>query len=221
MEEFDVKVQAPRLIMRRRAEDSSVAVAEDGHHLLRATMKDGSKWVVDLSGAQHGQHQPVLRAKDYKREYIEKVVHRREYGSIYDHAGMVVNERDPKIGSKAARAFLENVDYQEDELAEWQHRNSVTIRDILLADDQTYQNLKNSLVSHVATAAREYVKLARKDPTSKAKRIIVTNTNAEDVSEEEKGRQERKRARKLVKMHPHERKRLQDLEARGDPYWLY
>lgn len=71
-------------------------------------------------------------------------------------------------------------------------------------------------MEHLATAAREYHKYAiRKDPTTAAKPIPDPSTADENLSEEDRGRMERKRARRLAQMCPEVRESWLRAEATG------
>lgn len=110
-------------------------------------------------------------------------------------------------------SLTHNLDHQEDELEEWLFFH-VPVNTIISANAAEFQNLKNMLVTHLGTAAREYVKFARGDSTSTAK-PIVTFKNPKELSEEDRGRMERKKARQLARMSPETRERLRRAEAEG------
>jgi hypothetical protein len=178
-------------------------------------MKDGSKWAVDLAGAQHGQRKPILRYADYKRDYIAKITGRRPYGASAEHPARPILKRNPKTSIRAATPLLDNMEYQIDELEEWIFHN-MAVSKILEANDTQYQALKKSLVDCLATAALEHVKLACLNPTSKAKPIVVIDRlegPGVAMSEEDRGRMERKRLRRLAEMDPSGREMFEDVKS--------
>lgn len=214
-EELDIEVQDSRILVRRQLDSPLSPLSnERSHHIILVTLKDGSKWVVDLAGAQHGQRQPVMRYNDYKRNYIAKITARCPYGTNHQHPEYPICKRNPKTGIIASIPLRENVDYQIDELEEWIFRN-VTIDKILEADPAEYQTFKKSLVECLATAADEHVKLHCQDPTSKAKPIVVTDTPKPSMSKEDRERMERKRARKLAEMDSSMREIFESAKAKG------
>lgn len=122
--------------------------------------------------------------------------------------------RHAQDGLLVAFQLLENLKYQFDELEEWEFFH-VTVIEVLKAKTAEYQRLKNELVDHVATAAREYVKLAKKDPTSKAKPMYLTNITAQNLSKEDKEKFDRQTARKVAKMDLERRKMIEEQKAKG------
>jgi hypothetical protein len=217
IEEVDIEMQHSRILTRRQLENAPhpPLVGERSHHIILVTLKDGSKWAVDLAGAQHGQRKPVLRYADYKRDYIAKITGRRPYGTNAMHPERPILKRNPKTSILAVTPLLDNMTYQIDELEEWIFHN-MAVNKILEANDRRYQALKKSLVECLATAALEYVKLECHEPTSKAKPIYVTDSSGVTMSEEDKGRMERKRLRKLAEMDPSMREMFESAKAKGN-----
>lgn len=193
--------------------DPSTAVSDNVHHILRVTLRDNSTWAVDLAGAQHGQHKPVLPFSDYDEVYIAKILETRPFGASQGRTDIPVNMRNPG-NMFLALSLVENTSHQADELFEWEHHH-VTVQDLLKAKNDVYLPLKAQLTSHLATQAREYVKFAANDPTSKARLITVSDVGVENMSGEDKGRMERKKARRLASLDPKTRSLFEEQEANG------
>lgn len=201
---------------RHLANDPLTGTHDAGHFVLRITLKDNSVWAVDLAGAQHGQRKPVLPFDDYDRDYIAKILNVRPFGEGAKRPRDFIFRRHP--GNEIlAMVLTENQDYQIDELAEWEYHNT-TVQEVLKAKTDDFQKLKQELVDHLAMAAREYVKLAMRDSTSKAKLIIVKHQGVENMSAEDKGRMERKRARKLAGMPADVRELYEKSKAGGSDF---
>lgn len=113
-----------------------------------------------------------------------------------------------------AMQLEESFSHQRDELAEWVYHH-VTIPELLKSKREEYLSLKTQLVAHLATQAREYVKLTQGDPSSTAKLIVVKNHGVEDMSDEDKGRMERKRIRMLAGMDDETQRQWLEQEANG------
>ena len=197
------------LTYRHHANDPSTAVADTFHH----TLKDKTVWAVDVAGARHAQHNPVVPFANYERDSIAKVLDTRPFGTNARDIQVPVLARNPG-GMMLAMQLEENLDYQIDELAEWEHHH-ITVPELLETKRKGFLTLKTQLVEHLATQAREYVKLAQSDPSSTAKLILVRSHGIEDMSEEDKGRMEKKRARRLAGMDVEIRKQWLEQEAEG------
>lgn len=218
IEEVDVRIFESRVLIRYYPKGTASAASNNLHHVLCVTLKDGTAWVVDPAGAQHGQLKPVLAFADYSRDYIAKVLDRRPYGANERTPEKFVYERHARNGAANMMiAFLldQSLEYVADELAEWQSA-LVSAADIVKAKTADYQRLKSLLVAHLAEAAREYIKFANRDPTSTAKPIVVCDTTLEGLSPAEKARAERKKARHLASMTPSERATLEEAAAEGN-----
>lgn len=210
------------LIHHHHLPDRSMVVRDPIHHVLRVTLKDASVWVIDLTGAQYGQHRSVLSFDDYKRDYVAEVVTSRPF---YDRRQLYQDyhvQRYPMPQGASQDSVLshwQNLIYQEDELAEWEF-HQIAVNDLLKAKDEEYQKLRSELVNHLATAAREYVKRERKDPSSTAKPIMVTNFGHDKLTEEERDRMERKKLRKFAAMGPVKRAHYQALLASDEKDYM-
>jgi hypothetical protein len=155
-------------------------------------------WAVDLAGAQHDQHIPVVSFAEYVKVYVAEIVETRPFGTNAKNVKAPVTAQNPS--HSAVATDLENIlDHSVDELTEWEHHN-VTVQALLKAQGEAYQFLKAKLVKHLVRETREYVKLTQNDSTSRAKPIVVTNHELENMSDEGKARMERKKARMIAGM---------------------
>jgi hypothetical protein len=198
---------------RHHSSDPSTAASDAVHHILRVTLKDKTVWAVDAAGAQHAQHNPVVPFANYQRDSIAKILDTRPFGTNARNIHVPVLARNPG-GLMLAMQLEENLGHQIDELAEWEHHH-VTVPELLKTKREGYLALKKQLVEHLGTQAREYVKLTQRDPSSTAKLILVSNHGIEDMSDEDKGRMARKRARRLAGMDVETRKQWLEQEAEG------
>lgn len=207
-----------RVFMRRHLPDLTMMTDYCDHHILRVALKDSSRWAVDIAGLQHSQKKPVMRFEDYKSEYVEKIFASRAYGANAIHPERFIRKRRPGSGLEDglfACKVIENLEYQIDELEEWVFRHG-PVDAILERGAPEFQTHKNMLVNHLATAAREYSKLANGDPSSTAKPMIsVADEPPKGLSEEDKGRLARNRARKLANMSPEAREFMEQAKANG------
>lgn len=183
------------------------------HHVLCLTLKDQSTWAVDLAGAQHGQYHPVLSFDDYSRDYVAKILHRQLYGADSERPEKPVCSRHGLDGYDKAVDLAWNTDYQLDELCEWEHHHQ-PIGAMLKAKEADYQASKMQLVSTLATAAREYVKLTKEDPTSKAKPIWRANPGEPPLSKEDQERVDRKDARYMAKFSPDMLQMIEEMKVK-------
>ena len=201
------------LTYRHHVNDQSTPVSDTVHHILRVTLKDRSVWAVDVAGAQHGQHNPIVPFAKYQQDSIAKILDTRPFATNARNIHIPVLARNPD-GMILAMQLEENFSHQRDELAEWVYHH-VTTPDLLKAKREVYLRLKTQLIEHLATQAREYVKLTQGDPSSTAKLIVVRNQGIEDMSDEDKGRMERKRIRRLAGMDVETRRQWLEQEAQG------
>lgn len=214
VEEIDVRMFNSRILTyRHHANDPSTAVSDNVHHILRVTLKDKSVWAVDVAGAQHAQQNSVVPFTNYARDSIAKILDTRPFGTNARNTHLPVLARNPG-NMVLAMQHEENHSHQCDELAEWEHHR-VTVPKLLKLKREEYLRLKTELVAHLATQAREYIKLSQGDPSSTAKLILVKNHGTEDMSDEDKGRMERKKARRLASMDAETRRQWEEEEAKG------
>jgi hypothetical protein len=184
------------------------AIRENCHAFLCVTLKDGSTWVIDPAGAQRGQHEPVLRFSEYDREYVASEIARNQHGTSF-------KSFNPYRDNLEHALLSEHWSHHVVELHEWAHKN-VAVNELLRVKSTDYESLKEALVTHLATEAREYVKLVIGDPTSKARPIYVRSFGNETLSEEDLGRAQRKKARIIAKMDPDIRQTIERAEASGN-----
>lgn len=216
VEEVDLRVFTSRLLVARHfAHNKHAGALGPKHSVVRVTLRDNSVWVFDPSGAQHGQFKPVMLFDDYDRGYIAKILDSRLLGK----------QRRPFTHRRSSGTILvyslwDQIQiYQSDELAEWEHHN-IAVQDLIKAKTDDFLKLKQALIEHVATAAREYVKRIVGDPTSKARPIHIRTTGTENMSEDDKARMERKMVRKVATMDPTTRALWEKGQADGNSYMM-
>ena len=168
---------------------------------------------MDLAGAQHGQHNPVVPFADYARDNIATILEVRPSGTKSRDAKVPVLIRNPG-NSAVAEQLAEILDHTVDELAECEHRH-LSVQDLLKAESELFTTLKNDLMRHLTREAREYVKLVQNDRTSKAKSITVKSHGLEHMSEEDKARMERKKARRIAGMEAETRRLCDEHGKKG------
>lgn len=220
VEQVDVDVFESHVsIVRFGTSDAKTGSYYTGNSVLRITLKDGSVWVLDVAGAQFGQRKSVMPFADYSRHYIAEIAEVHPFGKVESHIAIFDRHRQ---NASLITQLDDNWTYQIDELAEWEYHN-ITVHDLLKAKTSDFQRLKQELIDYIATAAREYSKLALHDPTSTAKPIDVNDIgygNASNMSEEDKGRMERKMARKLAEMEPAKRAMFEKQVAEGSHFMM-
>lgn len=219
LEELDVRVFESRLSMLRHfASNAKTGIIDAIHSVLRITLRDSSVWVLDLAGAQHRQCKPLLPFPEYDRDYIAKILDIRAFGKSDINPERSILKRNPGNVINVMN-LMANQEYQVDELVEWEHHN-IAVRDLLKAKADKFERRKGDLVEHLATAAREFVKWTLNDPNSKARPMNMVSMTDEDenVSEEVKGRIERKRARKMASMNAETCELYEKTKAKGDAF---
>lgn len=217
VEEVDVRMLRSRILtFRHRANDPSTPIFDTVHHILRVTLKDGSVWAVDVAGAQYGQHSPVVPFAQYARDSIAKILATRPFGTSFRNIHDPVSTRNPgNPGNILLMLQLsQTLEHHIDELAEWEHHH-VAIPGLLKAKREAYQSLKTALVAHLATQARESLKHIQGDPSSTYRPIEVKNFGTENMSDEDKARMKRKRARKVAGMDADTRRLWEEQEKKG------
>lgn len=198
IEEIDLHVLDHHVQLIRHAADlPHVPVPQNTHHAISVTLKDGTAWIVDPAGTQNGQQEPVLSLSQYNAVFAADITARRPYGHTWLRSGKSFTfERHPRnLDHLAVDLQLHNnLEYVLDELHEWQFKH-VSVEALIKANVSDYQRFKGMLVTHLATAAREFTKRTKGDPTSTAKPINL-DTAPELLSNENRMRLERKRDRK-------------------------
>ena len=80
------------------------------HMVLRATMKGGATYAIDITGAQYGFHSPVTSWEDFAAQRLEKTSHTREFGRA--RHDLCSRNMDPAylitLKKPAREAFLRN-----------------------------------------------------------------------------------------------------------------
>ena len=216
VEEVDIRMLHSRVLLRRHCSyDKSVPTLQSVHHVICVTLKDGTSWAIDPAGNQHGQTKPFLPFAEYQRDYVAAILARHPYGARRPCPEKLSVERhsDKFHNHLFAYKMSENASYVIEELEEWQVKHG-SIKSIIEANLSDYERLKNMLVNHLASAAREFTKLCEGDPTSTAK-LINTTRDPDTLSEEDKQRLDRKKARTTAAMHPSQQKMLEDMQASG------
>lgn len=216
IEEVDLRVLGSRVLLHRHStKDTTAPATQSVHHVICVTLKDGTTRAVDPAGPQHRQNKPVMPFDKYKQDLVAKILARRPYGSSKDHLENFTSERHPR------QAWHEAVDVKlgfimehvTDEFEEWlaEHINS---EDLIKASASDYSRLKAELVAHLATIAREFLKLSNGDPTSTT-RLIDLNANPAKLSEKDRQRMARKQTREMASMDPSVREMIESERAQG------
>jgi hypothetical protein len=215
VEEVRVRVFDGKVKMRRHAfRKTGGTVLPTNHVVLRVTLADGSTWAVDPAGAQHDQYKPVMRFSDYSRGFIAQITASRQHdeGLKLSLSPVLFQGRLPE-GNFDAWTIWEHWRYQAGELWEWEYKHT-PIADIVTAKREEYITLKKSLVAHLTAAARDYVNLINGDPTSPAMITLPQYCIAPGLlSEEDRGRNERRIARIVASMDPEKRKMAENKEG--------
>jgi hypothetical protein len=183
--------------MKARLYFAGKPIGKPPHVVLCASLPDGVTWAIDPAGAQYGQYKPVLRLSDYHRDYVSNFPHCSvPHGSI---ASVTKCQRELSL------PLMDIENYQTDQLHEWVFQN-VPIKHLLKAKPMEFVEFKQSLVAHLAAAARDHVNLTNGDITSPAKITLTQHqSNTGSLSEEDRGRVKRSKARKIADMgftHP-------------------
>lgn len=212
IEEVRVRVFDAKVNFRRHAfGNTGDAKVFTNHVVLRVTLTDGSTWAVDPAGAQHGQYKPVMRFSDYKRGYIARTTASKQHdeGPMLSMSADLFQGRLPE-GNWELWKLWEHWRYHAFELQEWARKNTPLV-DIVKAKRGEYITLKQSLVAHLATAARDYVNLMNGDWASPAKITLPQYSMSPALlSQEDRGRLERKNARLTESMDPEVRELLKN-----------
>jgi dGTP triphosphohydrolase len=108
----------------------------------------------------------------------------------------------------------QTLEHQIDELTEWVH-NNVAVPKLLKAKREAYQSLKTKLVADLARQARESLKSVQGETSSTYRPIEAKNFGTENMSDEDKARMERKRARKMAGMDADTRRLWEEQEKKG------
>jgi hypothetical protein len=220
-EELDVRMFDSRLLLRYHAMSTATAISQNIHHIISVTLKDGSVWAVDPAGAQHGQHKAVLPFSEYNRDFVAKVLARRPYGTNEIYPEKFIQERHSEKAFFMVTFILNGIlEYVADELAEWEFKH-VPVETMMKSNDEEYQRLKSLLLKHLTTAACDSVNFNNGKQESPGQPIFVRDTTNEKIPQAEKQRIERKRARRLAKMDPNARKRLEEEEANGSAILMF
>ncbi|KAM0724006.1 hypothetical protein Q7P37_000997 [Cladosporium fusiforme] len=188
-EKLDIRVSQKHLFVSRSHKTSTTPEFHSLHHIVRATLKDGSVWAIDIAGAQHRQNMAVLPFTEYENNYIEEVLACRPFVARTETGMEPLLERNRsasgpgygpeyQISIQAARDIyqvLDNLNYQENELENWVLHNSTVETLLATTNAAVYRKQRDALLSTLATAARECAKLAMADPSSKAKVFLNPN----------------------------------------------
>ena len=146
--------------------------------------------------------------------FIDKVLSRRSYGNSKLYIERFTIERHPQdFLNLVALQLGYNLDYVVDELHEWQFEHG-SIEAAIKANSNEYQRRKAMLLTHLATAACEFIKHANGDPSSTA-RPIDLNDRSPNLSKEDKQRMDRKRARDMAAMDSSVREMVEREKAQG------
>lgn len=197
VEEVDVRVFDSKIKVLRHTSGLATTTLQRVHHVLRVKLKNGAVWVIDPAGAQYGQLKPAIPYDEYHRDYVAAILDCRPYGFCkYWNGDYTASRHSKDFANHIFSLMLNQIsEHVADELAEWQFHNC-SLATIVKAADGEFHRLKAMLLDHATVAAREMVKWVNEDPTTKAKPQPCNLVHQyEYLSEEDKARFDRKRAR--------------------------
>lgn len=208
--------QSRILLHRHSSYDKSIPAFQSIHHVICVTLKDGTAWIIDPAGSQHGQTKAFLPFAEYQRDYVAAILARHPYGERKLYLEKFSVERHPAdfYNLSYSCKMGENLGHVVDELEEWELKHG-SIKSVIEANSGDYARLKNKLVDHLASAAREFTKFCHGDPTSTAKPIDL-NANPATLPEEDKQKWKRKMERHMAAMDPSQLEMVKSEQAQGN-----
>lgn len=136
------------------------------HVLFKCIVKPGRcAFAVDLSSAQYGFHVPVVPWGEY---FATRAVSGAPCTS-YEPLGStrMAIKSSILIATDVSRALFRLADSAvrmlKDELVHWEKASGMTIRQLLKADEKTWEKGKKGILEHVDTALREWLSKLKED----------------------------------------------------------
>ena len=220
-----IEIVTARLRVRRYRTATSSPQGHETHRIIHAMLKNGDEYLVDLAGAQYGRYKPIVPFTSYMKDFAAKTLARELHGRNIDNYFAIVQMRHDAQSEGLVRAGQRLCDlskeYIADRLCDWEEENQ-TVSALLKANEEEFQEAKAKLVAHLGKAAQECIKFCNDDPTSEAKPLrLTTSSNMQsNLSDVEKARVEKKRARVLSKMPPEVRATLRRISPRASGWLL-
>ncbi|CAK4033011.1 Hypothetical predicted protein [Lecanosticta acicola] len=172
MQEADFGFDQDRFLVRRispygRAEDHSRYM----HSALAIEAKDGEAYIVDVSGAQYGQHQTVVPFGQYMSDFATKIIKITSHGHMALKARAVhEGYRDRPVDISAwMSGTAGNFDYRPLQMQykvkerilaavkEWEMLNNLTLHDLLGCDQERFEACKSSLLAKTDDDVRSFL----------------------------------------------------------------
>ncbi|KAL8833231.1 MAG: hypothetical protein Q9170_004395 [Blastenia crenularia] len=156
------------------------------HEVLIVTLKDGSRYVVDLAGAQYGYHEPIIPFNLYEESGIRKVSMHKAQAVGYQRQYMQNLCKEKGTWQGAIRCYNEIL-YQclNDQVKAWQSL-VMPLPAMLRLGDKDFQKTKQTFVHCVDVAMREYKRLSDEQGKFKVQMIpYLLEKQAEETHPEE------------------------------------
>ncbi|KAI4110233.1 MAG: hypothetical protein LQ345_007038, partial [Seirophora villosa] len=170
-----VKARNP-LTIRLFGQNGKEDLSEYQHQVLLVTLKDASVYVVDLSGAQYGYHEPVMPRKLYEESRAVQILLDKSHAFGWQRQRMkeaCTANSGPESAWGGVVFRCNEPLYQcfNDNVSIWQRRFCMPLPTMLKGNDKDFRNNQSALVTFVEASLCEYKRLA--DARGKFKAVVV------------------------------------------------
>ena len=115
------------------------------HAVLRVTMMDGQKYVLDMSGAQYGWQEPVMSWELYSTSRVREIKEEAPFGKTREFCKKRAKSMGPQCEwiQRIGEGFAKNL---EEALKSWQKDNKISTVDLLRLPEPEFQKQQASLL---------------------------------------------------------------------------
>jgi hypothetical protein len=129
------------------------------HVLLCLTLKPGQRYVVDVSGAQYGHHEPVLSWDDFVAHRLTRIMGGRSFGETKTVLNATTTEKTALGLTK--HNYVTLTDIATKIVGEWLRGEDLTRKSFLALGAVAYQAKSDALLAHLEQQVALFVQLGK------------------------------------------------------------
>lgn len=140
--------------------DAKIDESKFRHEVIKVTLSDRSKYIVDLAGAQYGQLQVIMPCEEYHSKYVTELCKEHAHGHQAEWfrarvAGSLDHEMPPTTDMRVPLIQDEIAKCLDAAVKEWETENKSTVAQLLREKTPVFRAKKADLLAKISGDMRD------------------------------------------------------------------